>query len=112
MIWDSSVFPHQNGGNETRLTAMVREEEKDPIQAAKACVSAHLGIQKEPLFTCLTHALEAIPQFEVGFSKKLARFQEEIKRACPRMTLLGNFLEGVSVEACIQHSYKTVETVA
>lgn len=102
MIWDSSVFPQQNVHNETRLTAMVREEEKDPLNSVLSAVRQHLGILKEPQQTSISHAIQAIPQFEVGYWQKIAEFE---KKAYP-LILLGNYLEGASVEACIQRSLK------
>lgn len=66
MIWDSSIFPQQNVRGETRLTAMIRAEEKEPLQTALWAAEQHLGIRAAPLFTATFYAKNAIPQFEVG----------------------------------------------
>ncbi len=104
MIWDSSVFPQQNLQNETRLTAMVREEEKDPLNRTLNAARQHLDIQKEPLKCSISHAIQAIPQFEVGYWQKISLFE---KQAYP-LILLGNYIEGVSVEDCIQRSKRMI----
>ena len=104
MIWDSSVFPQQNKGRETRLTAMVRFEEPDPIRAALQGGAFHLGIREEPSSFFLFQAQEAIPQYLVGHSMKVQNFEKKH----PSWTFLGNYLEGVSVEACIQRSFQKI----
>jgi len=88
MIWDSAIFPQQNQGNETRLTAMVREEEKEPLQAALRALALHLGIKAQLSHSSLFYAQNAIPQFEVG----------------------GPFSEGISVEDCIRRSFQIIST--
>lgn len=98
MIWDSVIFPQQNRGDETRITAMLREGGvSDALDAARR----HLGITKAPVHTAVSVA--AIPQFEVGYHKRIAQYE----RNSPHL-LLGNYLEGPSVEACIQRSFKII----
>jgi oxygen-dependent protoporphyrinogen oxidase len=101
MIWDSSVFPQQNRGNETRMTAMMRSGSvADAVDAAKR----HLGIAKEPIHTSAYVA--SIPQFNVGYYKQIAEYEKNSSSL-----LLGNYLEGPSVEACIQRSYRIISTL-
>lgn len=104
MIWDSAVFPQQNKDRETRLTAMVRFEEPDPVRAALQGASFHLNIREEPNSFSLFQAQEAIPQYVVGHSDKVRNFEKKK----PSWTFLGNYLEGVSVEACIHRSFKKI----
>ncbi len=86
-IFDSAIFPEQNRFGETRLTAMVREEEKDPLQAALHAFERHLGISVQPIYTSVFFAKNAIPQFEVGCHQA----------------------EGISVDACIEKAMKMAE---
>jgi protoporphyrinogen/coproporphyrinogen III oxidase len=87
VIFDSAIFPQQNRTSETRLTAMVRPEETEPLQAALSAVERHLGISSEPIHTSTFLAKSAIPQFEVGCT----------------------YMDGVSVDACIQKGLKLVQ---
>lgn len=86
-IFDSSIFPQQNIGNETRLTAMLRAEEKEPLKAALQTLERHLGITAQPIYSSTFYAQNAIPQFEVG---------------C-------NFAGGLSVDACIARGRALIE---
>lgn len=108
MIFDSSVFPQQNSKGETRLTALLRSETPDPEKAALLAAKKHLGIQQEPVKISLFYAKKSIPQFEVGYHQKIARFEERAKQKFPFLSLLGNYIEGPSVESCIQRSFKII----
>lgn len=103
-IWDSSVFPQQNRKNEVRLTAMVRDfgDAVWAMEAALVSLKRHLGLKPDPLYTEPHYALNAIPQFEVGYGKRLAKFQEEIKQKFPTLSLVGNYLEGAAVDSCVR----------
>ncbi len=101
MIWDSSVFPTDG---KTSLTAMIRPH-GDADWAKKTALDAlqrHLNISAAPLIEA--HLAEnAIPQFELGYAKRLTRFQAELKETLPNLFLIGNYLDGgPSVDACIR----------
>ncbi|OGN56776.1 MAG: protoporphyrinogen oxidase [Chlamydiae bacterium RIFCSPHIGHO2_12_FULL_44_59] len=80
VIFDSAIFPQQNQRDETRLTAMVRAQEKNPLEATRDAFKRHLGLNQTPAFSSLFFAQDAIPQFFVG---------------CKQFV-------GISVDACIQ----------
>jgi len=80
VIFDSSIFPEQNKQGQTRLTAMVRAEEKEPLKAVLSALDRHLHIKDEPSFSSSFLAIDAIPQFEVGCQDPF----------------------GISVEACVK----------
>jgi oxygen-dependent protoporphyrinogen oxidase len=82
VVFDSVIFPEQNRGNETRLTAMIREEEREPLKAALSALRRHLRIEEEPIFSSCFLAKEAIAQMEVGCG----------------------FTGNISVEGCIQRA--------
>lgn len=89
VLFDSSIFPQQNRLNETRLTAMLKKEEKEPLRAALKALERHLGISTEPDYTSFYLAENAIPQFEVGCTYPF----------------------GVSVEACLARGSFLAESV-
>jgi oxygen-dependent protoporphyrinogen oxidase len=80
MVFDSCIFPELNTDGETRLTAMIRPEEKEPLQTALDAAQNHLGIIAKPIYTSTFFAKNAIPQFEVGCT----------------------YPYGISVDACIE----------
>lgn len=98
MVFDSAIFPQQNAQGETRITAMMRE---GSIEAAQEVMKRHLGVSKPPLFAAAYLAKKAIPQFHVGYWQRLARFEKEAKSQFPSLVLLGNYIKGASVEACV-----------
>ncbi len=103
MIWDSAVFPQQNRKGETRVTAMMR---CGGIQEAQEAMARHLGVVKAPIASYGTQASGAIPQFHVGYQKRLDLFVKEAMQKCPRLRLVGNYISGASVEACVSLSKK------
>lgn len=66
VVFDSEIFPQQNQRSETRLTAMVRGEEKEPLRAALTALERDLGLTNTPDYTTTFFADRAIAQFEVG----------------------------------------------
>jgi oxygen-dependent protoporphyrinogen oxidase len=65
-------------------------------------------IQPDPLV--LFRYRRAIPQFKVGHNRWLTELHSELKR-CPGLFIAGNFLEGVSVPACLENGETTAKAV-
>lgn len=102
MVWDSSIFKRDPGLYQTVLTCMVRnggDQAWAESEAQRALVQ-HLGCRQSPDLINGSLALEAIPQFTVGYSLKQMRslLQEQF----PHITWVGNYLGGASVDACIR----------
>jgi oxygen-dependent protoporphyrinogen oxidase len=95
MIWDSQVFPEQNGPGKTCVTLIMRD---GSLNAALDAMQRHLNVKDAPSMSHIANLENAIPQFEVGYSERLARLRAELPK---RVHLLGNYLEGASVDACI-----------
>lgn len=105
MVWDSAVFPQQSVSRETRVTAMMRQ---GSVEAACDAMKRHLKVDAQPIFTSVHLAKAAIPQFNVGYGKRLARFEADMKTKYPSLFLVGNYLKGASVDACIALSKKSL----
>jgi oxygen-dependent protoporphyrinogen oxidase len=101
MVWDSEIFSSET---QTRLTAMIREESKDPLGDALHALKCHLGIEGQPDYISFHLAFRAIPQFEVGHDEKIAQFEAEVSKRFPYLSLTGNYLNGASLEACVARS--------
>lgn len=108
MIWDSEIFPQQNLSTETRITAMVRDGTLDPIQEALSAAERHLNIRDKPIYATQIRAENAIPQFEVGYREKLNRWKTSMASQFPRLKIVGNYLEGPSVDSCIKCAKESV----
>lgn len=109
MIWDSSIFPSQNQERLCRLTAMIRPfSDSHWAQSVTAdAVSRHLGSPASPLFMEARLAKQAIPQFVVGYEKRLMQFKQELREKFPHVTPIGNYWGNPSVEGCIQLAKQT-----
>ena len=88
VVFDSSIFPQQSSRGETRLTAMIRSEEPEPLRAALSALNAHLGIKDAPIYSSAFLAQNAIPQFEVGCT----------------------YPDGISVDACVLRGLRVSDT--
>lgn len=116
-VFDSCIFPNQNKHNqETRITVMiggiknpeVRHFSKDRcVEIAIDGVKRHLGIRTEPEFIHPMIVKDAIAQFEVGHSKKISLLQQDLQKIYPQISLIGNYLEGVAVNDCVEKAKKT-----
>lgn len=100
VMFDSEIFPQQNYyPEETRLTVMLKKGQNS-IETAKKILREHLNITSSADAMISTDA--NIPQYVVGHIDKIKRLKKHLKDNFPSCTLLGNYLEGVSVNDCIQ----------
>ncbi len=119
VVWDSIIFPDRNRfEDETRLTVVmggmhhpeVTDFSKEKcIELAKAALKRHLNIYVKPDAVGVTLAKNMAPQFEVGHSKKLLAFEHEIGQKLRNVEFVGNYLEGVSVNACVERAKKIAD---
>ena len=94
-IWDSSIFPVSG---QTKVTTMVRGDE--PVSLALSAMKRHLMVDVPFEAVAVTHA--HIPQYDLYHNEKIAAFESEVKRKFEgKVALVGNYLEGASVEACL-----------
>lgn len=112
-VWDSSIFPQQNVGNQTRLTLMMggschpeveHLSENELIEQTLQILRQHLNIRLDPQVIQITKARNAIPQFEVGHSLWKRDIQDKMAASFPRLTLSGSAWTGVSINDCIAQS--------
>ena len=113
VVFDSSVFPeHNRKDQETRLTIKLedngRSEEKY-VDAALKGIRRHLGISRMPKAISFKRALRAIPQYGVGHLEKMAELKARFCKKLPNCHLVGNYLQGVSVDICIARAKEAVD---
>ncbi len=113
VVFDSSIFSeHNRRQQETRLTIKLqdagRSEEKN-IELALKGIRCHLGISQIPKAISFKRAHLAIPQYGVGHLEKMAELKNQFCKKLPSCQLVGNYLEGISVDSCISRSKKAVE---
>jgi len=113
VVFDSSVFSeHNRRQQETRMTIKLTEtghsEEKN-IEMALKGIRRHLGISQIPKAISFKRNQRAIPQYGVGHLEKMAELKNQFCKKLPHCQLVGNYLEGVSVNLCIARAQKAVE---
>jgi len=112
VVWDSAVFPQHNQlPEETRITVMIRCDKgnKNFLGSAREAVLRHLQIDAEPDAVSVFVAQDAIPQYTVGHTLRVAKIDSILSRIFPRLTLHGNSFYGVSVNDCIANSKKIAD---
>ncbi len=108
VVFDSSLFQRPSRLCQTFLTVMLRPS-GDAVWAEREALSAlerHLNIQAKPFFVHSYLAKDAIPFFKVGYAKRLHSFLQDLKIKYPHLHVCGNYVDGVSVDACISSSKK------
>jgi oxygen-dependent protoporphyrinogen oxidase len=53
----------------------------------------------------------AIPQYDLGHSKRMAAINERL-RSLPGLSLIGNYLTGPSIGTCAEEAMKTARQIA
>lgn len=113
VVFDSSVFPeHNRGAQETRLTIKLEDTSRDEeasIDAALRGIRRHLGISQIPQSISFKRAYQALPQYGVGHLEKMNEIKSCVREKLPRCYLVGNYLNGVSVNMCIARAKEAVE---
>lgn len=115
MIWDSSIFKEQNSySDETRISVMIGEKVLAGVSSpsdtiffniALKALKNHLNIDQEPCVINVFKNYQAIPQYQVGYTKIL----DTIKQNFPHIVFLGSSFNGISVNDCIAKSYQVSE---
>ena len=101
VVFDSAIFPQHSRHGEVRLTVMLRQGGEEEALSA---VRRHLGITQPPAMVHSTVYLDAIPQYGVDHLKRVAAFEAHLEKHYPQVTCIGNYLRGVSLNACVKLS--------
>jgi oxygen-dependent protoporphyrinogen oxidase len=112
-LFTSSIFPNRAPKNGATLTTfiggmrqpeLVNLDEASLLKLVKSDLNSLLGVSGDPLFTDITRWEKAIPQYEVGFGKHLDTMLE-IERHNEGFHFLGNFKNGISLDASIRFAW-------
>lgn len=76
-----------------------------------ADLQSALRTSEMPQPVALFRHRQAIPQYSIGHTALVASIREELKKT-PGLFIASNFLEGVSVPACIEQGARTAQAVA
>jgi oxygen-dependent protoporphyrinogen oxidase len=111
-LFPSTIFPGRAPEGHAALVAFVGGRTNPEIvtrpdesidQTVREELGRVLGLRGEPVFHHVRRWPRAIPQYELGHGRFVAR-AEEIERDFPGLYISGNFLRGISVPDCIRNA--------
>lgn len=114
-VWNSSLFPGRAPKGCVLLTSFVggtTDPEAANLSPQNLAALVHreiaplLRIGKSPVCSRVQIYRRALPQYEIGHCERLAAV-EKIRGDFPNLWLLGNYLRGPSIGACIEHAFAT-----
>ena len=112
-LFTSSIFPGRAPAGHATLTVFIggmRNQDMTYLPDEKllkliyADLYQLLGIKENPVFVHIKRWRNAIPQYEMGFSAYLKRL-DDIEMNNDGFHFIGNYRTGISLDACIRHSW-------
>ncbi len=111
VLFDSSIFPEQDAIEHTKLTLMMRGSdfsEEEIRQVVDRCLTKHLGISYSPKEIVWKKMPEAIPQYILGHEDNVSAIRKILPQG---VYLIGNYLEGVSVNDAVKVARSCISLV-
>ena len=82
--------------------------EKDTLQLVREELADLLGVEGEPVFDQVVRWRQAMPQYHLGHTDRIARI-EKLAEALPNFELAGNAYRGVGIPFCIRSGNQAAE---
>jgi oxygen-dependent protoporphyrinogen oxidase len=119
-VWNSSLFPNRAPEGHALLTSFVGGA-TDP-HAASFCqdelvalvhseISPLLTIRQPPLFSNVQICKKALPQYNIGHGDRMDAL-EKLRLETPNLWLVGNYLYGPSIGACVGQALDVAEQIS
>nr|HEV7954291.1 protoporphyrinogen oxidase [Candidatus Acidoferrales bacterium] len=118
-VWNSALFPGRAPEDHVLLTSfaggalnpeMCTWSEERIASAVHQDISRVLNIKEEPVVQNVHVHQRAIPQYNLGHFRILTELQWSCD-ATPGLYLAGNYLDGPSMGACVERSFRVVDEV-
>ncbi|MDP1879831.1 MAG: protoporphyrinogen oxidase [Parachlamydiaceae bacterium] len=121
-VWDSSIFPQHNvHPDQARLTMMLggikyseveQFDDEKLIDISLKALDQQCGIKRSPKIIQIKRAIQAIPQYEVGYEKWKTSITSKINKISPTFFLSGSAFTGVSINDCIKQARRLAQQLA
>ena len=113
-VWNTSLFPNRAPEGHALLTSFIGgatdpqavEMPGELSSIVHKEIAAVLRIRTEPAFSNVAIYPKAIPQYNLGHSERLAAIDEARKKHS-NLWLIGNYLRGPAIGACVEQSLST-----
>ncbi len=108
-LWDSSIFDNRAPSGHVLLRSMmggacfpeyINLNDSEVTERVKADLKTTMGISSPPSFVRIFRHKQAIPQYTVGHSRRLASLDEE-QSSRPGLFLTGNSYRGIGLNDCV-----------
>jgi oxygen-dependent protoporphyrinogen oxidase len=119
-VWNSSLFDGRAPLGKALVTVFIggaRNPDAALAADAELVSTAHvelckvLGISGDPQVVAITRYQRSIPQYNLGHFARVLRI-ESLVGECPGLSLIGNYLHGVSTGDCIKEADRVAKEVA
>jgi oxygen-dependent protoporphyrinogen oxidase len=119
-VWNSSLFEGRAPAGKCLVTVFVggaRNPELARLPDADLVATTHLelrkvlGISSEPQAVAITRYERSIPQYNLGHAKRVRRI-ERLLEGTQGVSLIGNYLHGVSTGDCIKEADRMAELLS
>ncbi|OGW38964.1 MAG: protoporphyrinogen oxidase [Nitrospirae bacterium RBG_13_39_12] len=119
-LWDSSVFPNRAPEGYVLLRSMIggvrrselaMQDEDRLLNTVMDELNDIMGIKAQPDFVRVYRHEKGIPQYSLGHERKLEAI-DNIVNKIKGLYLIGNAYRGISVNDCIENSYKLAEKLS
>ena len=119
VVWNSSLFPGRAPVGQALVTGFVGgATDPDAVTLPQGDLAAlvHreiapiLRIHEEPVFSNVTAYSHALPQYTLGHLDRLTK-PSEFGFPCSNLWLVGNYLRGPSIGACIEEALRVAAEI-
>jgi oxygen-dependent protoporphyrinogen oxidase len=119
-VWNSSLFPARAPEDCLLLTSFIggatdpeaiRLSSEDLVSTAHNEIGPLMGIEENPVFSHVEIYERAIPQYNLGHPARVEALNKaQITR--PNLKLIGNYLHGPAIGACVEEALKAASELA
>jgi oxygen-dependent protoporphyrinogen oxidase len=119
-VWASSLFPDRAADGLCTLVSFVggarfpralEWPEQRIASHVQEMLKAVLGSSGPPLFCRIRVHRPGLPQYVIGHRARMDQLQRRLA-ALPGLYLVGNYLEGISLPACVERAMRTAQSIA
>jgi oxygen-dependent protoporphyrinogen oxidase len=118
-VWNSSLFPRRAPEGEVLLTSFIggaTDPQAVSLSPEEITALVHreiapiLSIRNEPTFSHVVTYQYALPQYDLGHAARIANLQRK-SYALLNLKLVGNYLRGPSIGACIEQALAVADEI-
>jgi len=117
-VWNTSLFPTRAPDGHALLTSFIGgatdpeviRNPEDLVPTVHKEVASMLKISGNPAFSNVAIYPKALPQYNLGYSARLAAI-DEARKAHPNLHLVGNYLRGPSIGACVEQAIAVADQI-